>query len=201
MKIFCIGFNKTGTTSLSDFFQKNNFAVAPQKPFECNLESYFYNNYSTFTKMIDSDYYQYSFFQDIPFSLPFFYKELDSTYRDAKFILTIRDSEHEWYNSIINFYKKIFWNFNNPSKIGYIYEGLIFKILTKAYGAPKVNPYDEVSLKNAYLSHIQDVTEYFYNRNNLLVINLKEKNVVSRIESFLDLNLHHKEMSHINKTT
>jgi len=52
MKVFGIGFNKTGTSSLSQIFVNNNFKVAPQNPFEYNLESYFYKNYSTFTEMI-----------------------------------------------------------------------------------------------------------------------------------------------------
>ena len=45
MKIFCIGYNKTGTTSLSKLMENNNIRCAPQKPFEYNLESFFYENY------------------------------------------------------------------------------------------------------------------------------------------------------------
>lgn len=41
MKIFCIGYNKTGTTSLSKLMENNNIRCAPQKPFEYNLESFF----------------------------------------------------------------------------------------------------------------------------------------------------------------
>lgn len=116
MKIFGIGYNKTGTTSLSSIMNNNNISTCPQKPFECNLESYFYGNYDTITKMIKNDYYDYTFFQDVPFSLPNFYKTMDCEFPNSKFILTIRDNENEWYNSLIRFYKKLFLNFHNPKK-------------------------------------------------------------------------------------
>lgn len=56
MKVFCIGFNKTGTTSLSKIFSNNNFLVAPQLPFECNTDSYIYGYPSTIIEMIKNDY-------------------------------------------------------------------------------------------------------------------------------------------------
>ena len=202
MKIFGIGYNKTGTTSLSKIMDNNNILTAPQKPFECNLESFFYKNYSTYTKMIKNDYYEYSFFQDVPFSLPNFYKVLDEEFENSKFILTVRDDEHEWYNSLIRFYKKIFPNFTNPKRInGYVYEGMLFKILTEAYGASKVNPYCEKTLKKSYVQHIKNVQEYFKNRKkDLLILNLKDEELIPKMEKFLDINFSNKEIPHLNRT-
>jgi len=202
MKIFCIGYNKTGTTSLSKIMNNNNIVSAPQTPFEYNLESYFYKNYSTFTEMIKNDYYGYTFFQDVPFSLPNFYKILDKEFEGSKFILTIRDDENEWYNSLISYYKKIFTNFYNPENIGgYVYRGVIFKLLTHAYMSPRENPYDEKSLKKSYLKHIEEVKEYFKDRkNDLLVINLKDENVISKLEKFIDYKFINKEIPHLNKS-
>ena len=202
MKIFCVGYNKTGTTSLSTIMSNNNIPVAPQKPFEYNLESYFHDNYSTFVKMIKNDYYEYSFFQDVPFSLPNFYKVLDKEFENAKFILTVRDTKDEWYTSLIRFYKKMFLNFYNPKSIdGYVYEGVIFKILTKAWGTPKYDPYNEQILKNSYLKHNQDVENYFKNTNKLLKINLKDKDLIEKIENFLELKFKDKNIPHLNKST
>lgn len=201
MKIFCIGYNKTGTTSLEKLMNNNNIEVAPQKPFEYNLESYFYDNYTTFVKMIKNDYYGYAFFQDVPFSLPIFYKTLDKEFENAKFILTVRDNEDEWYKSLIKYYKIMFLNFYNPKKIGgYVYEGIIFKILTQVYGAPKEDPYNEKILKNSYLNHILEVKEYFKDRDNLLVINLKEDNLIEKIENFLGTEFKNKNIPHLNKS-
>lgn len=202
MKVFCIGFNKTGTTSLSQIFWNNNFSVAPQEPFEYNLESYFYKNYSTYINMIKDDYYSDTLFQDVPFALPDFYKTLDKEFPNSKFILTIRDNEDEWYNSLIRFYKSGFLFFNQPKIIsGYVYEGIVFKYLTKALNSPKTHPYDEISLKNSYLNHIKDVKTYFKDRkDDLLVINLKDKDVIFKLEHFLDIKFNNKEIPHLNKS-
>jgi len=201
MKIFGIGYNKTGTTSLSKLMTSNNISVAEQKPFEYNLESYFYGNYNTFTNMIKDDYYDITFFQDVPFSLPSLYKFLDKEFPNSKFILTIRDDENVWYDSLIRFYKKLFINFANPKKIGgYVYEGILFKILTKVYGTPKHDPYNENILKNSYLKHISDVKEYFKNTNRLLVINLKDDDTIEKLENFLNIEFKDKTIPHLNKS-
>lgn len=201
MKIFGIGYNKTGTTSLCKIFENNNLLVAPQKPFEYNLESYFYDNYNTFTNMIKNDYYDFHLFQDVPFSLPNFYKILDKEFPNSKFILTVRDDENEWYESLIRFYKKSFINFHKPKIIsGYVYEGIIFKILTNTYGAPKTNPYDEVFLKKSYLTHIKNVKEYFEYKNNLLILNLKDDKLIDKLESFIGYEFTNKEVPHLNKS-
>jgi hypothetical protein len=200
MKIFCVGYNKTGTTSLSEIFHKNNFLVAPQKPFECNMESYFFDSYDTIVKMIKNDYFQYSFFQDLPFSLPNLYKTLYENFPDAKFILTVRDNEDIWYNSIVRFHKKIFSNFRNPSEISWTYKGLIFKKLTQVYGAPKYSPYDYDSLTKSYLKHIEDVENFFkHKKNSLIKINLKDPDLIDNLEAFLDINLQNRDVPHLNK--
>ncbi len=201
MKIFCIGYNKTGTTSLSEIFFQNGFLVAPQQPFECNMESYFFNSYDTIVKMIKEDYFQYSFFQDVPFSLPQLYKTLYENFPDAKFILTVRDNEDVWYNSLIRFHKKIFINFKNPTEISYGYKGMIFKKLTQTYGAPKHNPYDYKSLTKSYLKHIEDVETFFKDKNNsLLKINLKDDDLIDKLETFLEINLHNRKVPHLNSS-
>jgi hypothetical protein len=202
MKIFCIGFNKTGTTTLSSIMENNNISVAPQRPFECNLESFFYENFSTFTNMIKNDYYDYTFFQDVPFSFPNFYRILDEEFKNSKFILTIRDNENEWYESLIRFHKNGFPNFYNPKKIGgYLYQGLVFNILTKVYGSPKTNPYDSDILKFSYLKHIQDVKDYFQNRkDDLLVVNVSDLDLISKLEIFLEINFKNKHVPHLNRT-
>lgn len=202
MKIFCIGYNKTGTSSLSKIMDNNNITTAPQIPFEYNLESFFYGNYSTFIKMIKNDYFEYPFFQDVPFSLPNFYKILDKEFEDSKFILTIRDDENEWYDSLIRFYKKLFMNFYNPKNIdGYVYKGIVFKVLTEVYEAPKTNPYCEKMLKQSYLKHIHNVKEYFKGReDDLLILNLKDKELIKKMENFLEIKLNNKEIPHLNRT-
>jgi len=200
MKVFCIGYNKTGTTSLTKFMRLNEFLLAPQKPFEYNLNSYVYGNSSTFIKMIKNDYYLYNFFQDVPFSLPNFYKDLDREFENGKFILTVRNDVDQWYKSLISYHKYMFGDLRNPSSISYLYEGWVYQLLTKVYGCPTYDPYNEQILKKSYIDHIQNVKEYFSNKpNKLLVLNL-ETDTPKKLESFLDIPLSDESFPHINKS-
>jgi hypothetical protein len=200
MKIFCIGYNKTGTTSLTEFFKQNEYSIAPQIPFEYNLNSYFSKNHSTFVDMIKQDYNENTFFQDVPFSLPNFYKVLDTEFENAKFILTVRNDENQWYESLIRYHKQKFKNLYNPHNIMYVYQGWVTKILSQAYGSPKYDLYNPIILKNSYLNHIKDVKNFFKNKSDkLLVLNL-ETDSVSKLESFLDTSFTIKKFPHINSS-
>ena len=55
MKIFCIGYNKTGTTSLWSLMKNNNISVAECSGFESNVESYFNGNYDVFMDLINKN--------------------------------------------------------------------------------------------------------------------------------------------------
>ena len=193
-RIFCIGFNKTGTTSIARFFKEEGYIVAPQTPFECNLYSYISDNYETFEYMIKNDFYECNFFQDIPFSLPKLYEFLDKKFDNSKFILTVRNNSDEWYYSLVNSHKNI-KNINN-----YIYHNWIQTFLTKCYGAPPDNLYDEQSLKNTYEKHIFDVKNYFKNSDDkLLTLNLLDELCVEKLEDFLGRKFMNKKMFHLNK--
>jgi hypothetical protein len=200
-RIFCIGFNKTGTSSLSGFFRGEDYIVAPQTPFECNLYSYISGNYETFEYMIENDFSGCVFFQDVPFSLPKIYEFLDKKFPNSKFILTIRNNSDEWYHSLVNYHKDFNDIHKNFIKItDYIHRNWIQTILTKCYGAPNHNPYDEESLKNTYEKHILDVESYFKNREDkLLTLNLSDELCVEKLEDFLGRKFINKKMPHLNK--
>jgi len=200
MKIFCIGFNKTGTRSLMHFFKQNGFSTAPVRPFELMMTSYYSKNYEKINKLIKSDYSKFSFFKDVPFSCPDFYKSLDSEFNNSKFILTIRDDEDEWYDSLIRFHSK-FGDVKNVKNFNYVERGWMINFLNNCYGSSEDNPYDEKVLKNTYLKHNRDVKEFFKGRDNdLLIINLKDKDTSSKIEKFLGVELSNKNVPHVNKT-
>lgn len=200
MKVFCIGFNKTGTTSLSEIFSNNLFLVSPQTPFEYNTYSYIYGNPLTIIEMIKNDYFEYSFFQDVPFSLPNFYEHLFTHFPSAKFILTVRDNENVWYQSLVRSHKR-FPNFKNPKKIQYVYEGWTHKIQTDGYGAPVYDPYNYDILTSAYTKHIKDVENFFSDKpNKLLKVNLKEKDLILKLENFLEVPFTNRTVPHLNKT-
>lgn len=103
MKVFCIGENKTGTTSVGFALKKLGFSLLPQKEFEkIYINEVIFDNYKNFFKLIS----KYDAFQDIPFSKWDFYKKIYEKYPNERYILTIRDSE-AWFNSLFNFHKRL----------------------------------------------------------------------------------------------
>jgi hypothetical protein len=66
-KVFCIGRNKTGTTSMAKLFKQLSLDVGPQRKFEKLFRDW---KNGDFDKIIDEVKYSGIAFQDIPFSLP-----------------------------------------------------------------------------------------------------------------------------------
>src|SRR5690554_2768849 len=108
-KIFCIGRNKTGTTSLEAALNELGYKMGDQSSGEALLEDYKNRNWKPivdFCKTAEA-------FQDVPFSWPYTWLILHFHFPEAKFILTIRDEE-QWYNSLVRFHSKLFSNGKNP---------------------------------------------------------------------------------------
>jgi hypothetical protein len=189
-KIFCIGLNKTGTTSLKVFFSSLGYKVGEQHEAESLLNEVQNGNHKSLFKYIDKA----QFFQDYPFSAPSAYKFLDQKYPDAKFILSVRNSPEDWYKSLVKFHSIKFNNGDTPTvsslkNTNYIYKGWIWEFLSKVYGFKENEKiYDKDLLINLYRTHIIDVKEYFKGREDkLLIINLEEEDGVDRIYDFLNI--------------
>jgi len=100
-KIFCVGNNKTGTTSLNRFFEELGLVVCDQRRCEALAFRYLHKNtvqefWSGLLAEIDSA----QFFQYIPFSNPIILRGLLHHFPDAKYIYTIRRPD-DWYLSLV----------------------------------------------------------------------------------------------------
>jgi len=178
----------------------NGFIVAPQRRFEINMDSYYSDNYGTFKYLIEKKFDYCDFFQDVPFSMPHFYKFLDKNFEDSKFILTIRDTPEEWYESVINFHKKITnKDLVDIEKVNYQFEGFISDFLRMGMGTPKKNIYSKKHLIDSYEKHIIDVENYFRSSKKLIKLNLSE-NKVDELSDFLNFNFKYNKFPHLNKT-
>lgn len=202
-KVFCIGRNKTGTTSIAKIFNEIGLDVAPQEHFELLIKDWYKNDYS---KILTSVKYKGISFQDIPFSLPNTFKILDNEFPNSKFILTIRDSPEVWYKSLTSFHAKLFGNGNIPNKedlkkAEYIYTGWMWEVNRMVYNTPENDIYNEQILKQHYIDYNTSVIEYFKDKpGKLIVINLKQKNVLTTICDFLEVENSIKEIPWENKT-
>ncbi len=188
-KVFCIGRNKTGTTSIETTFKKLGFIVGDQRRAGLLLNNYIANDFAPIIEYCK----RAQVFQDAPFSYPETYIHLDKAYPGSKFILTIRNDAEQWFNSVTRFHSKLFGNGNIPSaeqlkNAMYVYKGWIWQSIQVLYKTPENDPYNKQMLMDHYNKHNEDVMEYFKDRHyDLIVINLAEKGSYSKLMSFLNI--------------
>src|SRR5207248_6822925 len=102
-KVFCIGQNKTGTTSMAAALAQLGYKVGEQSVAELLIKDWSRRDFRRIVRYCASA----DAFQDIPFSLDYTYQAVDCAYPGSKFILTVRSSGDEWYASLIRFHTKI----------------------------------------------------------------------------------------------
>jgi hypothetical protein len=178
VKVFCLGLQKTGTTSVEWLLKDMGKQVAT---YYKNWDIEFVN------KLKQGDYSElkrvaelFDAFQDAPWFL--FYREFDSWYPGSKFILTIRDSR-SWWKSFLYYFEK-----RSLSIFEYIY----------GYKNPVGN---ENNFIERYERHNREVIEYFKDRpEDLLVIDVSEENALHKISNFLGESSTFEKMPHINAT-
>lgn len=152
-KVFCVGLSKTATTSLTKALQilgykANHFPIRLLK----------YDKEGLGLDFSGAD--KYDALSDLPIAR--FYKELDRTFPESKFILTTRELE-EWLDSC----SRHFWP-------GQILKGDFWfnRLHEEIYGAID---YDEEKFRKAYTEHKEDVISYFSGRyDDLLIMDIPD---------------------------
>lgn len=189
-KVFCVGFNKTGTTSLKIALSDLGYIIGNQREAELLSKDYIEDSFERIIHYCETA----EAFQDVPFSLPHTYAYIDKAFPKSKFILTIRDNSEQWYNSLVSFHSKVYGENLVPTidqltNSSYVYKGWAWDITKKTYGISESdNPYDRELLIKCYEKHNKDVISYFKNRpNDLLVINVSDREAYQEICKFLKL--------------
>ncbi|MEO5906751.1 MAG: sulfotransferase family protein [Saprospiraceae bacterium] len=158
-KIFCIGFQKTGTTSLGGALQMLGFSVCGVRYdfLPCLREG----NIKRITDVVR----QYDAFKDNPW--PVLYQHMDTHFPGSKFILTLRE-ESSWLRSLIN-------HFNTTPSDMQLY----------IYGKPCPKGNEQLYLET-YRTHNREVLAHFNQRpEDLLTIDLTKESSWEKICSFL----------------
>lgn len=187
-KYFCIGRNKTGTTSLKKAFEQLGFPVGDQRKAENLHHRYYFKGYfAPIIKYCRSA----QVFQDVPFSCPETFRYLDIAYPGSKFILTIRDDAEQWYQSITRFHAK---KFGKNGKIPtvedlknavYIKKGMPYNTV-RLHGTPDDDPYNHDIMIAHYERHNREVMDYFKDRpEDLLILNVAEADSYQRFIEFI----------------
>lgn len=203
-KFFCIGFGKTGTTSLTKAFRDLGYRVGQQRKVIIFMREYAKRDFDPIIQFCKTA----QVFQDNPFGLPYTFQALDSAYPGSKFILTVRDSADQWYQSLINHHTRAF------GKNGQLPARELYERINKIPGlnrwdyekikfnTPEKDIFDEEALKSIYLKHIETVHDYFrYRKNDLLVINLSEANSYQKFCDFLGEKPVYDKFPHLNRGT
>ena len=191
-KIFGIGFNKTGTSTLGRCFDtlgySPNFSpkAAPttfyMSPRPLNRAIYDHGNYGPALQVANS----YRAFQDRPWNIWDMYKVLDAAFSDSKFILTYRDPE-KWWASVdrwLNIRHK-----NDHARLDRYLKHL------------KVDSLDKDKCIASYLQYNEDVKKYFNGKTNLLLVNFEDGDSWEKLCDFLNKPIPDVPFPHINKQT
>lgn len=163
-KIFGIGLNKTGTSSLGAYFKSMGKKLLCRPKLLSNIHS---SGIQSIKNLIDEN----DVFEDWPF--PLYYQELYTMYPNAKFILTLRKDEEEWFQSLEQHSKR-----TGPSKLRKI-----------AYGYSMPTEENKQHHIDIYRKHKKEVTTFFRknNRRNFLILKTNDKNKEKKIYRFLGI--------------
>ena len=201
-KVFGIGMGKTGTTSLERAFVEFGYRIGPQATFERHFDACYAGDYGGLL----ADIGPFEAFQDVPFCLPGTYRLLFKHFPRAKYVLTVRDSSEQWYNSLCRFHSKWFGkNGALPTEedlqaARYISPGWLYRV-SRIYGAPPGEPYHRETLIRVYETHNREVQAFFASRpKSLLVINVAQPGAYARLAAFLQVPAEAQAFPHLNKS-
>jgi len=175
-KLFCIGFHRTGTTSLAAALRQLGYdrLTGPNGVTNPNIKDVVY-------EMAFALVPQYDVFLDNPW--PIMYKELDAKYPGSKFILTLRSTE-SWIRSVV----KYFGNEHTPMR-EWIYG--------PGCGCPKGK---EAIYISRYERHNREVLEYFHDRaDDFLVFRLTDGDGWEKLCPFLERPIPSVPFPHLNR--
>ncbi|MEM7086976.1 MAG: sulfotransferase [Bacteroidota bacterium] len=99
-RVFCLSMQKTGTTSVGDFFAHFGYPVARWKhSWENHWTKMWYDG--NYEGIFDTKEFKHrQVFEDDPWWCPEFYKVLYHRFPNSKFILMVRD-ENKWFQSML----------------------------------------------------------------------------------------------------
>jgi Sulfotransferase domain len=199
-KVFVIGSNKTGTTSLGAALKQLGFRLGNQLAAEKLLDDWARRDFRRLIRYCRSA----DAFQDIPFSLDYTFQAMDAAFPDSKFILSVRDDADQWYRSLTRFHAKRRGLDQPPTAEQlkadpYVWPGFMWHASQLMYGVDESNVWDEGIYKRMYVRHIESVQDYFrYRPNDLLTINLAAEGSMQRLCEFLKVPISADKMPRLN---
>lgn len=201
-KVFCIGQNKTGTTSVEAVLKSLGYKMGNQRKGEMLTKQWAVRDFKKIINLCKKA----DAFQDLPFSNDFTYSVLDYAFPKSKFILTVRNNKDEWFESLTRFHTKIVGKDRLPTAddlkaFPYRYKGFLWDVLQAKYAITEATLYDYKIFTDNYEMHNHRVKEYFkYRQKDLLILNLSEENSMEKLYKFLNVDYKGEDMPHLNQS-
>jgi len=201
-KVFCIGANKTGTTTLESVFGSLGLIVGSQEQAELFLHDWARQDYRRIIRYCESA----EAFQDVPFSFHGAFRAMDEAFPGSKFILTVRNTADEWFESLVRFHTGIIGKGRIPTaddlkQFSYRYPGFLWDSFQMKYGVDESKLYDRDVYVRWYEEHNHAVQQYFEHRpDDLLTLNVAEPDAMERLLGFLGYPYTGQKMPHLNSS-
>ncbi len=189
-KVFCIGLNKTGTTSWAQAMTDLGYRVGNERAAEIFFDDWTQKKYARILRFCNSA----QAFQDVPFSLPQMHVILHQRFPGSRFILTVRDCAQQWYQSVTRFHAKIWSDEGHcPPTRGdlenaeYIYKGWPAAFCRQVFQTSSEDPYNRDILLKIYKDHAAYAGEYFSKYpESFLQLNVAVPGALKKMCAFLD---------------
>lgn len=202
-KVFCIGLNKTGTTSLVEGIAPlGSYRHGFRPKADSLLEDWAKRDFRRIIQFCRTA----DLFKDIPFSLAHTYQALDTAFPGSKFILTVRDNPDEWFDSIVRYVAKICNVRGLPTpddakEALFNYKGFAWRMHELALGVDESTFLKRDVYVEGYHLHNRIIQDYFRHRpDDLLVMNVAEPDAMEKVCDFLGVPYSGQLMPHINRT-
>ena len=201
-KVFCVGRNKTGTTTMAAALRSLGFTVGLQARGEMLRGDWARRDFGRIVALCRTA----DAFQDVPFSLADTFRAVDAAFPGSKFVLTVRDSPEQWFESLVRFHTKIVGKGRVPTaddlrEFEYRYKGYLWDAFVSNYGTDETRLYDRDAYVASYLAYNASVTEHFGDRSDaLLVLNVGDADAMERLCVFLGVDRGNRTMPHLNRT-
>ncbi|MDF1859533.1 MAG: hypothetical protein P1U87_04925 [Verrucomicrobiales bacterium] len=187
-KVFCIGRNKTGTTTMAAALKLLGYNMPRERQQLPLLDAWARRDFGPVIEFCRN----YDALQDMPFSYPFTFQALDQAFPGSKFILTVRSSADEWYESLTRFHTKLLGTEGVPTMQDlethpHAVRWRMLEVQRLMFGADESSLYDRDLYQKHYERHNETVIDYFRNRSeDLLVLNLADRRGWDPICQFLE---------------
>jgi hypothetical protein len=202
--IFNIGAHKTGTCSLVKAMKILGYKHCSETVWYSNKkwkdDVCIRNDYSSIVTMIEQKLKEgFNFFEDSPYNFNDVYKQIDTEFCNAKFVMTCRDPD-DWYDSFYRWSEMPYYKAENKAyPLAAVY----------SYGHDIVKYNDETKhivegIKERYTSRKNDILAYFSDKKDkLCIIGIDDSSSLkwNTLCTFLGIqNIPSCEYPHLNKS-